>query len=230
MKVHIKDIKKQYNGRVVLNIDNLEFEQGKIYAIIGANGSGKTTLLRIIGRLDRQDEGIIYYGNNTTVRRGDIAYLPQKVYMFDTTVLNNVLIGIRGQNNSHSLSGEVLKVLKMQSFSNARANSLSGGDAQKIALARTLVTDTKLILLDEPASEVDVASMKQVEDYIMEVNKRKNATVIFTTHNPSQSMRMADYVIFLHNGKILEKGNPRNIISSPSIEETQKFLEFWSCL
>ena len=232
-------IKKSYNGRTVLDINTLTFKEGKIYAILGPNGSGKTTLLRIIAGVEKADCGEICYDGGSAFLRNDMAYMPQKPYMFDTTVLKNAAMGVkRSMKAKYSAGSEfstqsedcviaALKGMGMQSFLDRNAPLLSGGESQRVAIARTISPGKRLLLLDEPTSTVDVSSVKLVESYIKEVNRNLKTTVLFSTHAPSQAAHIADEVIFIFDGCIIEKRCCNDFFDSPGSIETKDFLANW---
>ncbi|MCX7923723.1 MAG: ABC transporter ATP-binding protein [Clostridia bacterium] len=227
MRVELNGVEKAYNGRVVLNIDKLEFERGKIYAVLGPNGSGKTTMLRIISNVDKCDRGKVCYNGAERILNNGIAYMPQKPYIFDMTVLKNILLGIGNIPEAHKLAQHALECVGMEEFANARARSLSGGEAQRVAVARTLAGGKGLILLDEPASAADISSMRLVEDYIKAVNGESRSTIIFTTHNPSQAARIADEIVFMQGGVVMEKGEAADMLNNPRSKEAKEFLQNW---
>jgi ABC-type phosphate transport system ATPase subunit len=104
---------------------------------------------------------------------------------------------------------------------------LSGGEAQRVALARTLILGRSLVLLDEPASATDISGVQLAENYIRTVNKGDGSTIVFSTHNPSQAAHVADEVIMMFRGKIVEKGSPSKVFDSPEEQETKDFLQHW---
>ncbi|HHW01127.1 MAG TPA: ABC transporter ATP-binding protein [Clostridiaceae bacterium] len=228
MKVIIENIKKSYSNRFTLDIGKLELAEGRIYGILGPNGSGKTTLLRLISGLEKPDNGKISYGSEFEAPSGEVAFLLQNSYLFDFSVLENVLLGTGGKStDDQKLAMDALREIGMEKYANVRASTLSGGEAQKVAIARTLVRKRRLVLLDEPTASVDIYSMRQVEDFIKKFNKNHNATVVISTHNPSQAARIADEVVIMWNGCIIERGSPESVFSSPCREETRQFLENW---
>ena len=231
MRIELLNVKRVYNDKTVLDIDSLVLEKGKIYAVLGPNGSGKTTMLRIISGIERVISGYVYYNGVDKPQGDDIAYLPQNIYMFDMTVLENVMLGINNRGISSSdarnHAKHALNCIGMDDFLNSKARSLSGGEAQRAALARTLVLGKGLVLLDEPASATDISGVELVERYIKSVNEKDGSTIVFTTHNPSQAARIANEVIMIFNGKIVEKGNPSCIFNSPQRQETRDFIKSW---
>lgn len=232
MKLELIDVAKTYQGRMVLRIGNLQLENGKTYAVLGPNGSGKTTMLRLISAVAKADHGLIRYDDQTDFPGDAIAYLPQKPYLFDTTVLENLTLAINtafsGKKTVRERARQALESFQMQHFSQTRALSLSGGEAQKIAILRTMILNRKLVLLDEPTVAVDLPSLKLVEDYIARVISRNKATLIFSTHNPSQAARLADEIMILWEGRLVEKGPCARVLAHPEQPETKAFLEYWA--
>lgn len=227
MSVRVKNLTKSYNSKTVLNIEELGLKKSNIYAVLGPNGSGKTTMLRILGGVESADSGEIYYDGIPELPKDFTAFLSQKPYLFDLSVLRNVTLGLKNSKDAEKTAIDALNRIGMNSFLHRKARSLSGGEGQKVAIARTLVLKKKIAFLDEPASAVDIASVRRVEEYIRFVNKRDGTTIVFTTHNPSQALRVAHEVIMLWDGKVVERGTPSKILKSPEREETRKFLENW---
>ncbi|MCX7708342.1 MAG: ABC transporter ATP-binding protein [Clostridia bacterium] len=231
MRVELKGIKKIYHDKVVLDISSLGLEKGKIYAVLGPNGSGKTTLLKILSGIEKASEGLVHYLDMEMLQEKQIAYMPQKVYMFDLTVLENTVLGLKERKicgtEAEKLAMEALEQVGMNSFSRKKARCLSGGEAQRVALARTLALGKELVLLDEPASATDIAGVDLVEKYICCVNEKNGSTIVFTTHNPSQAARIADEVIIMSGGRVVEKGKPSMVFNSPQNQETRDFLKSW---
>jgi len=228
MRVEIFNLQREFNGRKVVDIESLTFESGKIYAVVGPNGSAKTTMLRIVAGQDKGFKGKILYNGNSQAAVSDIAYMPQSSYMFDYSVIENVMLGL-GKNDTdrRKRAEQALINVGMGGFLNVNAQTLSGGEAQRVALARTLVLKTGLVLLDEPASATDLSGVELVEGYINRVNKEWGSTIVFTTHSPSQAAHIADEVIMMYEGKAIETGSPSEIFDAPKREETRRFLRNW---
>lgn len=261
MRVELRKVVRRFNEKMAIDIDALTLESGKIYAFLGPNGSGKTTILKIVAGLDKDYTGDVIYNGEGKIDTSCIAYMPQSTYMFDFSVLKNVLLGIgnnsiksRGEeirdndikNSEHmdnvnlgnincnrekwyikNRAEQALINVGMGGFSNVKAQSLSGGEAQRVALARTLVLGRSLVLLDEPASATDLSGVELVENYIKAVNKEDQATIVFTTHSPSHAAHIADEVIMMYSGKVLEKGSPHKFFEAPQYQETRDFLRNW---
>ncbi|MBR5991817.1 MAG: ABC transporter ATP-binding protein, partial [Clostridia bacterium] len=181
-------MKKTYGTKVALDIDELEFEDGKIYAIVGANGSGKSTLIRAMAGTIKTDDG----------RKADFGgkthcYMPQKNHAFKMSTEKNVLLGAKGEDAKGKASA-LMKELKIDSLAKAKAHRLSGGETAKMALCRTMLSGAQVLLLDEPTAAMDVESTLLAEDIIRRYNKDNGATIILITHSLSQAKRLADEI------------------------------------
>ena len=168
-------IKKEYNGRIVLDIPELQFEKGKIYALVGPNGAGKSTFAKNCG----------------------LAYQDQKPYIFRMSVKKNLML----VSKDESLANDLLKALEMEEFANARADKLSGGETARIALARSLMVKRDAIILDEPTAAMDMRGTRLAENIIKEYSKT-GSTIILITHSISQAKRLSDEILFLKDGKL----------------------------
>ena len=185
-------IKKSYNGQIVLDIDNFNIIKGKVYAITGTNGSGKSTLAKIIAGLLESDSGYIKINDIS------IGYVPQKPYVFDLTLEKNIMINSRDKNKCE----KYIKAFNIEYLCGKRAKGFSGGEQQKLALARFMMKDYDLAIFDEPTSAMDEKSQNNAENIIMEYSKGK--TVIIITHDKSQINKLADITINMNNGKIVD--------------------------
>ncbi|MFZ7133314.1 MAG: ATP-binding cassette domain-containing protein [Eubacteriales bacterium] len=227
MKIEIKKLLKNYDSHCILNIEEMIFESGRIYAVMGPNGSGKTTLLRILSGLIDITSGELLYQGIKSIHRDQVAYMPQKSYMFNTTVLKNLKIGLKDLNIDNKYLLEALDNVGIKELAHRNARHLSGGEAQRVALARVLVLHRDLVLLDEPASATDLAGITRIENYIKKMHKEQKNTIIVTTHSPAQAMRLADEMLFMMHGEIIEKGDPKNLIKKPTTELLETFLKNW---
>lgn len=171
-------LKIEYGNRIVLNVPELEFEEGKVYALIGANGSGKTT-----------------FGKNC-----GFSYQPQKPYAFRMTVLKNVLLGNNDSSQeSVDKAKSLLKELKLEAFENARADKLSGGETAKMALARSIMAGQDAIVLDEPTNSMDIDGSILAENLIRRYADEGHVVVLIT-HSIRQAERISDKILFLKDG------------------------------
>ena len=227
----IKNLKKIYNGRTVLDIESLNFQKRKIYAIIGPNGSGKTTLLNILNLLEKPDEGQISFSDreinnksnsNILESRRRMTLVNQDPFLFHSTVYDNIAYGLK----IRSIPSEVqksrirnaLNIVGLSGFENRRAHQLSGGEAQRVVIARALVIEPEVLFLDEPTANIDQKHVDVVERMIKKINKEIKTTVIFTTHDLYQAYRLADEVISLLDGKIIKQVQD-NLLWGEIVEE-----------
>jgi tungstate transport system ATP-binding protein len=218
MEINIKGLSKVYEERTVLNIESLLFESNKLYGIIGPNGAGKSTLLRIISGIEQNTSGEIYYNRcilNEQISKL-ITFMSQRHYLLKTSVFNNIAypLKIRKQSKKtiESKVNEIMMELQLFDLRDQLATSLSGGEAQKVALARALIFEPQLLLLDEPTANIDPNSMKLIEKVILKRNNEKKGTTIMITHNMSQARRLCDEVIFMNKGEIEVKKGEKHIL------------------
>lgn len=228
MNIILNKITKKYGCRIVLDIPSLNLHQGKIYALLGPNGSGKSTLLRLIAGIETPDSGEILYDGDISFPSGEVAYQPQNPYVFDFTVKRNILLSMGTQPCNEAEIEQTLEKLDMKDFIMTRSTRLSGGEVQRIVLARTLVKSSKVVLLDEPTSAEDIRGSYLIENFMRETCDRKGPAIIFSTHAPSQALRIADEVIFLWKGKIVEQGKSEDVLHCPKNEEVCSFLRYWN--
>ena len=217
-------VQKSYKGRCVLNINELAFNKGGRYAIIGPNGSGKSTLLRVLAGVLATDSGQVIYEQGLKPQLG---YMPQKPYAYGFSVLRNVSIAIKGQMHSKQAALEALRKVGMERFAHAKGNSLSGGEAQRVALARMIALPRPLLLLDEPTSATDIAGSESVENALLDYCKQTGCTLILATHSLAQAQRVAETIIMLDHGNIAEYGPVNQVLFYPQSEEGQKFIRHW---
>ena len=190
-------IKKTYNGQVVLDIDNFSIEENKTYVITGSNGSGKSTLAKIIANLIPDDNNIVKSLNLED--KYLIGYLAQKPYVFDMNLEKNILIN----NNDKSKCESLIKKFSLEHLRGKSAKKFSGGEQQKMSLARFMMKDYDIVILDEPTSAMDENSKKTAVDIIEEYTKNK--TMIMITHDLPCVEHIADYIIKMDDGKIYDR-------------------------
>ena len=222
--IELVNLQKRYGARIALHLPSLTVQDGDLLAIIGPNGSGKSTLLRLLSGVIEPEEGTIHLD---AVRRGEVGYLPQQPYAFDLSVLRNVELALEGEREKTKLAHEALERVGLSHLAKARANRLSGGETQRMALARVLARPRKLLLLDEPTASADIQAIDQIERAIRDYVEQTRCTLIFSTHMPSQAMRLSTRVLALDGGIIGELGETRQVLQSPQAESTQAFLKNW---
>ncbi|SHH16972.1 ATP-binding cassette domain-containing protein [Tepidibacter thalassicus] len=208
MDVQISNLKKYYNDKLVLDIDNLKIKKGIITGIVGPNGAGKSTLLNIIAGMDSDFEGTILYDGKSINKKiyKEMTIVFQKISLFRRSVYENIEypLKIRGVSKwERRLKVEnILKILDIFDLKDKKAHLLSGGESQKVSLGRALVFNPKLLLLDEPTSNIDVNSTIVMEREIVNHNKINNATVVIITHDFKQAKRLCDEIVWIERGKV----------------------------
>jgi len=217
-----RNILVKVGGREILDIPLLEFEEGKRYGLIGENGSGKTTLLRVLAGTLKPTQGEV-----TPQHLDDFGYMPQSPYAFSFSVLRNVEMALENTPERRDNAVRALEAVGMRNFLAARGNKLSGGEAQRMAVARMIARPRKLLLLDEPTSSTDIRGTDSIENTLLDYARNSGCTLIFSTHSPAQALRLAQEVIFLHQGKILEKGPALEVLENPQTESARLFLQHW---
>jgi tungstate transport system ATP-binding protein len=212
----LQEVSFSYDHTPILNIPELQIRKGELLAVVGPNGAGKTTLLHLLAFLEAPTEGeIAFFGESTerskfiTLRRR-VGLLLQNPYLFRTSVLANMIWGLRirgiSRYMSRNLAEQALQSVGLHGFEDRRAHSLSGGESQRVALARALVLDPDVLLLDEPTNHMDEESAERIIDIVVQMNRDKGRTVIFSSHDPSERKRMVpDRTITLRNGLVVEQ-------------------------
>ncbi|MDI6687790.1 MAG: ATP-binding cassette domain-containing protein [Desulfobacterales bacterium] len=216
MLYELKNLKKTYDQRTVLDLKKLKFEKNKVLGLLGPNGAGKTTLLEIMAFLTKPDAGDLWFEeervNFTNAKlidlRRKVVLIQQQPILFTTTVFKNVEYPLKIRKTPISerkkIVKELLELVGMGMFEHASAHKLSGGETHRVAIAQALACLPEVILMDEPTASVDVENQINIERIIKEINLKKNISVIFTTHNMIQASRLADETVFLFEGKVAQ--------------------------
>jgi len=218
------NIKKEYQGRCVLDIEDLRFEQMKRYALLGANGSGKSTLLKILAGAEKQTDGTIKID---IAGKKAIGYLPQTPYGFSISVLKNVLLALDNYPDRQEKAKAAIESVGLGALIHASGSKLSGGETQRLAFARIISMPRKLLLLDEPTAATDINGINLLEKALLKYCEQNECTVIFSTHSPAQAIRLADEVVFLHQGLVAEHGPAKQTLREPQSTEARAFLNHW---
>lgn len=203
MEIKIENLKKYYNEKEILNIDEMTIKNGVITSVMGPNGSGKTTLLNIIGGIDFDYSGSILYDGKRLNKniKNNMTNVFQKPYLFCRAVYENIeyplkIRGVKKEKRKKDVL-DIIDRLEISDLKDKRADLLSGGESQKVALARAIIFKPKLLLLDEPTSNIDPKSIKVMEREIIRFNGSSGATVLIVTHSMEQNKRISDRIIEL---------------------------------
>lgn len=221
--LEIEKLAQRHKDGFRLQIDRFALHAGRAYALTGPNGSGKTTLLRILGLLTVPTEGRLLFEGKPLAQedreavqqyRRQVTLVMQSSFLFHTSVFNNVACGLRLRGLSDDIIrdrvSQALDEVGLKGYESRSAQRLSGGEAQRTALARALALKPKILLLDEPTASIDDAHAGQIESIIAESRAAREMTLVISTHQVEQAYRMADEVLSLRDGRLLEAG-PANL-------------------
>ena len=234
--IEVVDLSHSYGERKVLQDLNLGIGKGEVFALIGPTGAGKTTLLRIVDLLEVPGAGEIYFDGKCVPRSGKqrleirrrMSFIHQKPQVFNLSVYDNVACGLRwrgeGKNRIAEKVDHILEMVGLDGYKNRNARTLSGGEAQRVALARSLVLEPEVLLLDEPTANLDPVSTAKIEQLISYIARQHNTTMIMATHDMSQGQQLADRIGVLLDGRLVQTGNATDIFRSPQNEEVAHFV------
>ena len=231
MNLQIKNMTKKFGSVTAIDSLSLQLEASNIIVIVGVNGSGKTTLLRLLAGLEEPDFGSIII-NNSVKKTNELRQLStlvfQKTTMFNRTVFSNLEFGLklRGYEKGtiKKKISEALDIVGLEGFENRNAKKISGGEQQRVALARAFLLEPKILLLDEPTSNLDVNSAKIIEKVLQERKKSDNI-IVLSTHNLYQAKRLGNEIVHIHEGKIINQAKQKDFFSKPKNKITEKFIK-----
>ena len=230
MILELKNIEFAYNGSPVLRGIEFAVREGELVSILGVNGAGKSTLLKCINGILKPQKGEIFI-DHTDIKRASrteiakvLAYVPQRSEQSFITVFDAVLLGRKPYikwdvtKNDIEITERVLSILGLKKLSLRYINELSGGEFQKVVIARALVQQPKVILLDEPTNNLDPKNQFEVMDIIKKISKRKGISSVIVMHNINLALRLSDRFILLKEGKVFAEGG-LEIITKDNIEK-----------
>ncbi|CAM4109765.1 ABC transporter ATP-binding protein [Lederbergia lenta] len=231
--IHFKEVHYSVDGTHILKSITGSFPIGKITTLVGPSGAGKTTLLKLCNGLNSPTEGEIYI-NNTKVSeynpielRRNVGIALQNAPMISGTVFNNLALPLELQGErlaEKEAIGFLEDVGLDRQFLHRKVKDLSGGQRQKVSIARTLVNRPHILLLDEITSSLDKSSLKEVEELIVKINRKYEVSMIWITHNLQQALSIGDYTWVMMNGQVIETGES-SLLTSPTTEQVKRFVE-----
>lgn len=235
----VNGARKNYGSKKVLNNINLEIEEGEFLCLLGPSGCGKTTLLRMIAGLEDLDGGSIYLGGkditNVSPDKRGFGIVFQSYALFpNMTAYKNIAFALKQKKMKNSdidkKVREVLEIVGLSSESDKYPRELSGGQQQRIAIARAIALEPKFLLLDEPMSALDAKVRNKLRLDIKRLQRKLKITTIMVTHDQEEAITMADRIVVLNGGDIMQIGTPQDIYEKPENLFTAKFIGDTNCI
>lgn len=232
--IGIRDLLIQRKGSNVLRVDSLDIQRGETLAVVGPNGAGKSTLLLALARLIKPAQGEITFDGRSSngwdelEYRRKISFVFQAPLLMDMTVEQNVALGLkfRGapKDETHERVWKWMKQLGVESLSKRRAGQLSGGEAQRVSLARAFVLEPELLLLDEPFSSLDPPTRTKLLEDLSALLKEDHRTAVFVTHNLNEAATLSHRIAVIVGGMLRQVGPARQIKAKPADDAVASFL------
>ncbi len=233
--IEIRDLLIQRNDRVVLRVDSLKIKRGETLAVVGPNGAGKSTLLLVLAHLLMPAHGEIKFEGRSVKDwdeleyRRKIAFVFQDPLLMNMSVLDNIALGLKfrklEREQVRARVNRWSKAMGVESLLERRAGQLSGGEAQRVSLARAFVLDPELLLMDEPFSAVDPPTRAQLLKDLSKLLSRYHRTTVFVTHNLKEAAQMGDRVAVIIDGELKQVGTPKQITGKPADKSVKEFLK-----
>lgn len=215
--MRISPFSKTFAGKKVLDFPGIDLEKAKIYAIIGANGSGKSTFTKILAGVVKADRpGRHQYAES-------LGYMPQKNHAFRMSTRANLLLNGKDARRAERL----MEAMRITHLAEKPAHRLSGGETARMALCRLMMKPYELVILDEPTAAMDMESTILAETMILDYVRETGCTLILVTHSLQQARRVADEVLYFHQGELAEYGDKETLLGAPSDPRTRRFLDFY---
>jgi len=218
---------------VAVNHINLEIQDGEMMTLLGPSGCGKTTTLRMIAGFETPSQGEIFIGDrsvtNVPPNKRDISMVFQSYALFPhLTIFENICYGLRVQKLSKEALQErtrkVIELMELNGMENRFPNQLSGGQQQRVALARAVIIEPKVLLFDEPLSNLDAKLREHMRDELRSLQKRLGITSLYVTHDQSEAMAISDKVVIMKDGNIMQMGSPQEIYEFPANRFVANFI------
>lgn len=224
--IQFKDLSVILGQKIILDKINCKIKSNSITAVLGPNGAGKSIFLQTINGLFSIQSGRLNFNLmeiNQEIRKQQAMVFQNPVLLRRTVIANLQFISNLRNKESNRLLKKILSKVGLEGYEKKPARLLSGGEKQRLSMARALIINPNLLLLDEPTANLDPYSLNLIEDLVLEENSI-GKTVIFTTHDMSQAKRLATDVIFLNKGKVLEQTISKTFFKSPKTLEAQKYI------
>lgn len=235
--IKIDNVTKKYDDTTVLEKFYLEVQKGEFITIIGSSGCGKTTVLKLINGLISPDEGKVFVGGDDISivdqikLRRNIGYVIQHIGLFPhMNVKKNIsyILNLYKEKNKEIIDKKVKTIIKVldleESILTKYPNELSGGQKQRVGIARALVSNPEILLMDEPFCSVDEITRKILQEAIIDIYRKLNMTIIFITHDIKEALKLGTKVVVMNNHKIIQYDSPEEILSNPKDDFVKELI------
>ena len=231
-RYELKDLRKVYDDRTVLNLDALTIAPGEVLALVGPSGTGKSTLLRLLNFLEPPTVGELHFDGRRVTddlpleQRRRVTAVFQRPALLHRSVAANIVygLGLRGRKMPPTELDDWLKRLGLAHLASQAAPRLSAGESQRVAMARALAVKPDVLLLDEPTANLDPYNVGLIERLVAEERAALGMTVVWVTHDIFQARRVADRVAFLLGGRLVEVSDAATFFSAPTTPQAAAFL------
>lgn len=235
MKIRLENVVKTFDTFRAVKGVSLDIESGELVALLGPSGSGKTTILRMVAGLEYADGGAIYFGDQDAtdipVRDRGVGFVFQHYALFPhMTVAQNIAFGMKVSKVKRDKAAidarvaDLLRLVRLDGLGDRFPAQISGGQRQRVALARALSVDPKVLLLDEPFGALDANVRHDLRRWLREIHSELGITTIFVTHDQEEALDLADRVVILKDGQIVQQGTPKQVCRDPQSAFVMKFL------
>ena len=231
--IQLKDVSKYWGTTKAVENLNIEIKKGEFVIFLGRSGCGKSTTLRLIAGLEEVSSGQIEIDgtnvNNTDPANRNVSMVFQSYALFPhLNVAENIIFGLKvrkvEKNERNARLVKVAEIVGLEDLLKRKPSELSGGQRQRVALARAIISDNPICLMDEPLSNLDAKLRHQMRVEIRELQKKLGITMIYVTHDQTEAMSMADKIVLMNEGHIVQQGKPKELFENPSHMFTAKFL------
>lgn len=233
--IEIRDLLIKRGGRDTLQIDSLDISSGETLTVVGPNGAGKSTLLLALAHLLKPARGDIQFNGKSVAKWGDLEYRRKISYVFqapllmDMTVEQNVALGLKfrgvSKEESQERAGRWIKAMGIELLIGRRAGELSGGEAQRVSLARAFVLEPELLLLDEPFAALDPPTRSKLLEDLSNILSEDHRTAVFVTHNLNEAAKVSHRIAVVVGGMLRQVGTVREIKARPADAAVEAFLQ-----
>ena len=210
-QIILENVQKKYKNTIAVQDFTLQIQKSDFVVIVGPSGCGKTTLLKLIAGIETCDQGTIQHPE------GNVSMVFQDAKLFDhMSVYENIEFGLKNKKESRQQVEKIATMLGLQMILDQKAKTLSGGQSQKVSLARALVQNNSCILMDEPCCHLDEISKTKIQDECLKIHEQLKPTILYVTHDQKEAMKMADLLVVMNEGKIQQIGTPQEIYQHPA--------------